>query len=223
MTQESVSTCEVPSNVIETITAQCVSQEAIEDSAHSKAESTGGAATAKPIESDLTAIANVRELLLGDVIRSIREEVLCNHSIILNRFEALHASTSKRMDIIVKKLVHLKRELDVESNNRTKQLKALKRHFDKQDQSIRLELQALEEQLSGAAKAARVDLEDKIIEQARNLIKTESRMNDQLNADVSKLGTEKLKRSELADSLRTIADQVNQGSSKRTSRLASAQ
>lgn len=223
MTQESTSTCGVPSSVIETITAQCISKESVEASTISRSEPSGEAEKAKPIESDLTAIANVRELLLGDVIRSIREEVLCNHSIILNRFEALHVSTSKRMDIIVKKLVHLKRELDVESSNRTKQLKALQHHLSKEDRAIRSELQEIAVQLNEAGKTTRLDLEDKIIEQARNLIKVESRVNDRLNADVAKLGTEKLKRTELADSLRAIAEQINQGSPTGSSRIASAQ
>lgn len=163
-----------------------------------------------PVETDEIAIANVRELLLGDAIRAIREEVLCNHSIVLNRFEALQQATAQRLDVAFDRLDALQRQLDQESGKHCEQLNGMQNQLMEEDSKIRRELKVVIQALDAEARTQRREYDAKLEAQAQELNKTAQRLNRRLERNVAKLGAEGLARTDLAENLTAIAQRIAQ-------------
>lgn len=186
-------------------------------------------------ETDADAVAKVRELLFGDAVRSIREEVLCNHSIVINRFEKLAAETDAKLERLGAKLASFNalfesamaeqeeelRQLseqtadeDAKLNASLAQLKkeaALQSDLAqlKEDAALKSELEQLTDAFCKTTGQLRKELHGRVNAQSAALLASEQRLLTQLKEHAQMLKASQVGKDDFATSLRSIAEQLS--------------
>lgn len=167
------------------------------------------ARTTEAFESDAQALAKVRELLFGDALRSIRDEVMCNHELMVRRFAMLENNLCKRVNGLAKRVGGFQQKLENQSRNHDDAIAQLDQFIAKTDQKLDSEVKQLRCETEAAGSSMRNELDAGLARQEQLLRETEEKLVAQLRQHVEKLTDQRVDRYDFADNLRRLAAQVS--------------
>jgi hypothetical protein len=160
-------------------------------------------------EVDTQAFDKVRELLMGETIQSLRDDLHCSHRIILHRVETLHKSITKRMDNMDKKVTALNFTMNQEVQDREELEIAIRSSQEETVKTIRTELGDVKTTLTESADKLQSELSSTSSEQADALHKLKKQLQETIDRQCSTLTDEKMNRDALAKVLSNMAAEIS--------------
>ena len=160
-------------------------------------------------EVDTEAFDKVRELLMGETVQSLRDDLHCSHRIILHRVETLHKSITKRMDNMDKKVTALNFTMNQEVQDREELEIAVRSSQEETVKTIRSELGEVKATLTESTDQLQSELSSKSSEQTDALRKLEKQLQETIDNQCNALTDEKLNRDALARVLFDMAAEIS--------------
>jgi len=158
---------------------------------------------------DTEAFDKVRELLMGETVQSLRDDLHCSHRIILHRVETLHKSITKRMDNMDKKVTALNFTMNQEVQDREELEISMRSSQEETVKTIRTELGEVKSTLTESATKLQGELSSKSSEQTEALRKLEKQLQETSDNQCNALTDEKLNRDALARVLFDMAAEIS--------------
>lgn len=158
---------------------------------------------------DAEAFDKVRELLMGETVQSLRDDLHCSHRIILHRVETLHKTITKRMDNMDKKVTALNFTMNQEVQDREELEISMRSTQEETVKTIRTELGDVKTTLTESATKLQSELSSTSSEQTDALRKLEKQLQETIDNQCSALTDEKLNRDALARVLFDMAAEIS--------------
>lgn len=158
---------------------------------------------------DTEAFDKVRELLMGETVQSLRDDLHCSHRIILHRVETLHKSITKRMDNMDKKVTALNFTMNQEVQDREELEIAMRSSQEETVKTIRTELGEVKTTLTESTTKLQSELSSTSSDQTDALRKLEKQLQETIDNQCNALTDEKLNRDALARVLFDMAAEIS--------------
>lgn len=158
---------------------------------------------------DTEAFDKVRELLMGETVQSLRDDLHCSHRIILHRVETLHKSITKRMDNMDKKVTALNFTMNQEVQDREELEIAMRSNQEETVKTIRTELGDVKTTLTESSDKLQSELSSTSSEQTDALRKLEKQLKETIDNQCNALTDDKLNRDALAKALFDMAAEIS--------------